>query len=296
MIICPLCGSDKHETKETLGIYTLYSCVACGLDFWRPIPPALKDFYEAGTKLNSTKEKELEWNHRHFLEKKRDFRTLMDVGCGVGEFLNAVHLAYPSATVYGVELSEGNVEQAKRHYGLNVEAKLLETVLGTFDIITSFEVIEHIPEPGQFLLDAKKRLAPGGLLVLSFPNYARFGDKGEMWDYPPNHLSRFPEPAITRWLSVNGFQIITIEQEPFSSMYFIQKFSRGKIMAFLRRLRGVALEPGTVVRLKEDVTQAEAVRGMKDAVLRIIFFLPALVMRLLGYKYGCLYIEARKIS
>jgi len=100
-------------------------------------------------------------------------KTALDVGCGAG--LLAEPLARLGAKVMAIDPAAELIEAAREHaagQGLDIDYRVsaIENLEGTFDLITSMEVIEHTADPEQFLNDLAKRLAPNGLLMLSTPN------------------------------------------------------------------------------------------------------------------------------
>ena len=99
-------------------------------------------------------------------------KTALDVGCGAG--LLAEPLARLGAKVTAIDPAAELIEAAREHaagQGLDIDYRVsaIEKLEGTFDLITSMEVIEHTADPQQFLNDLAKRLAPNGLLMLSTP-------------------------------------------------------------------------------------------------------------------------------
>jgi len=101
-------------------------------------------------------------------------KRALDVGCGAG--LLAEPLARLGGDVTGVDAAEENIVVAKAHaagVGLAIEyrhGELGALGLGTFDLVTSMEVIEHVADKPAFVGELARHLAPGGLMVLSTPN------------------------------------------------------------------------------------------------------------------------------
>jgi len=100
-------------------------------------------------------------------------KTALDVGCGAG--LLAEPLARLGAKVTGLDAAPELIAVAREHaerHGLEIDYRagdLLE-LEGQFDLITCMEVIEHVADPVAFVSALARRLARGGLFVLSTPN------------------------------------------------------------------------------------------------------------------------------
>ena len=102
-----------------------------------------------------------------------DGKSALDVGCGAG--LLAEPLARLGAKVIGVDASPEVIAVARGHaatMGLAIDYRVgdVEALEGQFDLVTAMEVIEHVADPAAFLKALAKRLASGGLLVMSTPN------------------------------------------------------------------------------------------------------------------------------
>lgn len=107
------------------------------------------------------------------LPQARD-RRVLDVGCGEG--YGAALLAGSARDVVAIDYSPAAVDHARASYerrNLHVDiadARALPYRLGRFDVITCFEVIEHVPDADALLERLAGLLAPGGILLLSTPN------------------------------------------------------------------------------------------------------------------------------
>lgn len=101
-------------------------------------------------------------------------KSALDIGCGAG--LVCEPLARLGAEVTGVDAAAENVAAASAHaeaVGLDIRYMAGEVGaldIGTFDLVTCVEVIEHVADKAAFLRDVAARLAPDGLLVMSTPN------------------------------------------------------------------------------------------------------------------------------
>ena len=94
-------------------------------------------------------------------------RDLVDIGCGVGMFLNEARRDW---NAYGLEESLHGREFAQKRLGLCVAETLNELPVQRFDIVRLSHVIEHIPEPRDFLSWVFEILNPGGVLAIITPN------------------------------------------------------------------------------------------------------------------------------
>ena len=113
------------------------------------------------------------WSLDEHSRRPLEGKTALDVGCGAG--LLAEPLARLGANVTAIDPAAELIAAARDHaagQGLEIAYRVaaIEGLEGTFDLITSMEVIEHTADPQQFLNDLAKRLAPNGLLMLSTPN------------------------------------------------------------------------------------------------------------------------------
>ncbi|MEM9502013.1 MAG: bifunctional 2-polyprenyl-6-hydroxyphenol methylase/3-demethylubiquinol 3-O-methyltransferase UbiG [Pseudomonadota bacterium] len=101
-------------------------------------------------------------------------KTALDIGCGAG--LLCEPLVRLGADVTGIDAAAENTSVASTHaetVGLDIRymaGEVGDLDIGTFDLVTCLEVIEHVADKAAFLNDVTSRLAPGGLLVMSTPN------------------------------------------------------------------------------------------------------------------------------
>jgi len=97
--------------------------------------------------------------------------AVLDVGCGTGAYLEYVRQAFAGARREGIELDPERAEQARRR---DSDARIhaadalsgLAQVTGPFDLVTLWDVFEHVPEPAALLRGLAGVLAPGGSIFL----------------------------------------------------------------------------------------------------------------------------------
>jgi len=176
---CILCDGTSHRVVfEEFGTPIL-RCRTCGHVFSSHKAEPHYDGYFGEEQLDPAKN--FWWNEAHgkmydgfskiFLEGKTG--NILDVGCGLGYFLKRVS-SVPGWTPYGSEISKPAVDFAKIHLRLsNVYSGRLEDAPLhdiAFDVVTLWDVIEHLPEPYPLLDRIFHLLKPRGILFLHTPN------------------------------------------------------------------------------------------------------------------------------
>ena len=113
------------------------------------------------------------WQCDEHVRTPLEGKAALDVGCGAG--LLAEPLARLGAKVTGIDASPEVIAVARDHaaaMGLDIDYRTgdVQELDGQFDLITCMEVIEHVADPAAFVKALARRLAAGGLLVMSTPN------------------------------------------------------------------------------------------------------------------------------
>lgn len=143
------------------------------------------------------------------IERMRNKGELLDFGCGPGFFLAVA--SEHGWQGRGIELSKESVAFA-RSQGLRVEEGGIENLAqipdGSFDCLTAFDVIEHLPNPRRFLREALRILRPGGVLVITTPRLDSMAAR-LMRDYwyaiIPSHLLYYTRRGLINALENAGF-------------------------------------------------------------------------------------------
>jgi len=220
---CLSCGGKAFSVWGRQGAYEVLQCLGCGLGVTSPAPsPAQlselnRNAYGGAERgvVYASKQAELEKRYSAQLSRIKLFKpagALLDVGCNIGMFMKTARDM--GFAVTGVEMNGSCAAYGKEHFGLDIRPASLEGAAfpaGTFEVVTMFDVLEHVPDPGAFLSEAGRVLRPGGLLVVQSPNLDSFmaGLMKENWNWltPPDHLYHFTPGALSGLVEKRGFKI-----------------------------------------------------------------------------------------
>ena len=323
---CPVCEvTSPCEELERWEAYILYHCPACDVVFADPMTPAGSGFYEnpraqgcacldaiyVERKLVHKGWEGVSHNGRLFLKKSPAAGgRLLDAGCGEGLFL---HYARRNYEVTGIDIDGEAIAAARDMYGISDVHPLGLKEFGTafagrrFDVITMFEVLEHLDDPVGHMKVLKRLLAPDGLLVVSVPNRERKSfdeDKFGIADYPPNHMTRWNGTALKNFITGQGFEVITLysrrsdwygfyESEDILTYRFRSVIA--PVIRTLQRKRTVSLDDGRSRVVREDTTISRALKlGLKriSSLLWFPLWVPFRISR--RPSYGLWLMAARK--
>ena len=315
---CPACGAPSNRPAlEIFHSASLYECTECDLHFWHPAAMPDAAWHERTYQDRDQTAMPLEPGHRFFLSDPKAPKNgrLLDVGCGVGNFLAAARHA--GFEVTGIELNQNAIRFARKNYGLRevfaIRPEEFHSVHPgeTFDVVTFFEVLEHQDDPQGFLNVAQQCLANGGYIALSVPNRSRWQKGVETLDYPPNHLTRWSPLALRNFLERNGFEVLSMKEEPLTIHRAAEVLSMALRTGLVTKIAGerpptpsdlAAMAPAEVERAMERMTHATGhrlasrlVAWKKSAMIpAATLLLPFLRMR--GFTGLYLYCLAREIA
>lgn len=143
-------------------------------------------------------------------------KKILDIGCAAGFFLEAAKAR--GFEVRGIEFASAAIAEASPEVRDKIIQGNIPEVLGRwkneFDIITAFDIIEHMLDPVKFVSDVKKALRPGGLLVISTPDtghYLRYLMRAH-WPMlqPFQHTVLFSRDAMRAMLLAGGYQDVQV--------------------------------------------------------------------------------------
>lgn len=210
------CNTTSHHSHGRI-----VRCLECGLTYTNPLPDNQKLLEGYKYVVDKTYLRNLAGRTATFsrnLESVIRFLhprgRLLDVGCFVGEFLQVAKAK--GFMVHGVDPSEWAVNYAREHLDAPIWAGTLKDVpseVEPFDVITSFDVLEHLPNPLQDCTEINRRLVSGGMFIFSTLNIDSWFPRimGERWPwYMDMHLIYFNRDSLSDLLHRTGFRIVDI--------------------------------------------------------------------------------------
>ena len=245
---CRLCAAigkfGSIESHTDFGqTYYLYHCPTCGGQFWEPFKNPGAAWYERDSRyasINADPYSQVNWHQRFVLTIVKDragVGRLFDVGCGSGNFL-----AFAKGCgwqVAGIDFDGSAIHAAREKFDItDVEQVDLVSYANShpeakFDLITFFDVFEHIDNQADFLVAMKKILTKDGYIAMSMPH--RRGARWLMpYDLPPRHLTRWDEASLAGILTRYDFKPVYLKAINASPGYIVLKlrFKYGRRFSF----------------------------------------------------------------
>ena len=244
--ICPNCGENTYVEQEqtvdlsktlkqweveigakfqpeTLSEYEgkhsqLYKCSSCNFGAFIPAHAGTANFYNDIT-VDSDYYVHEKWEFKKTFKliKKYNIQNILDYGCGGGSFLKQVLQKFPHIALDGFDqnpqanLAFGNsaigfVNDLKKHQGKK------------YDMLTAFQILEHLEDPFATLKELKDSINNDGILIISVPNTTgpirHYADA--LTEIPPHHVNRFSYSSLKVFLENENFRIEDVAYEPLS--------------------------------------------------------------------------------
>ena len=259
---CPICDFKEFtnylEVKDYFlsnEVFKIDRCNKCGFLFTnpRPIDKELPGYYQSDEYLSHSKEYKGIFSRvynivRNYSIKKKYRLTnlyknkgsILDIGCGTGEVLK--YFSGKGWSVKGIEPADIARNYAINTHGLSVEKEEHLTTIrpASYDVITLWHVLEHVPNLNNRMQQLHSILKDDGILIIALPNYQswdaeNFSSFWAAWDLP-RHLSHFSKNTFSLLSEKHNFKIIEIFPMKFDSFYvslLSEKYQSGK-MSYLK--------------------------------------------------------------
>lgn len=234
---CYICKGDI-KPKFTLKNFTLYNCSRCNHQVFLPYPKNLKKIYQKPEYYTDGQKFPLAFRGKKTYQNFPQLKTfvkrlsainsfshfqnprILDVGCGNGLFVYLCNQQKNKAI--GIDFSKTAIQLTRRLQCNCYHQDFLKDISSSsFDIITMFDVLEHLTNPRDYLKKACRVLGKKSLLILSTPRANGLSCKifGKRWHLytPPLHIHIFSRQSIQLLLKEQGFKILKIKNQGQSS-------------------------------------------------------------------------------
>ena len=230
-LTCP----DHFLTQET---FTIRKCDKCGFLFTNPRPAAndLPAYYKSSEYISHSNSRQgiqnilYQWVREYTLGRKfkliqnyKQAARILDIGCATGEFLN--YFKKRKWETFGIEPDEQARKKGISRHALIIEDEdfLHKLPNSSFDVITMWHVLEHVPMLNERVEQLARLLTPRGILFIAVPNPDSHDAKlyGNFWAaYDlPRHLYHFTHDTITNLFSKHSFELVQKIPMKFDSYY-----------------------------------------------------------------------------
>jgi len=210
-------SGDEPSRDQTV------KCAGCGLVYVNPRlkPEHIVGGYSEGSDerfVSQAKGRELTFDRQlKFIEKHHPQKgKILDIGTAGGSFLGVAKRR--GWDVIGIEPNKWLCEWGRKNYGIDIRQGTLfdhKFPDNSFDCVTLFDVLEHVPDPTKVLQEINRILKPGGLLVVNYPDFNSFWSKllKRKWVFILTvHLFYFTPQTITKILEKTGYAPFVIKK------------------------------------------------------------------------------------
>jgi 2-polyprenyl-3-methyl-5-hydroxy-6-metoxy-1,4-benzoquinol methylase len=219
-------GYSATEDFAGLDEIAIYECEATGYRFFYPFTLEGKEALYRTIEDFEWTYQDSKWEHEKALHHIPQNAAVLDVGCGRGAFL--VKALDRTRNVTGIELNRSAASVAQER-GIPV----VESLVGdhakdrpsAYDVVTAFQVLEHIADPMTFLRDCIACLKEGGLLIIGVPNNAGFQRfaPDNILNQPPHHVGLWTPRSLAALADVLPIKTVSIEEEPLREIDWYQQ-------------------------------------------------------------------------
>lgn len=237
-------GIDVSKYFQGLDSIQIYKCLDAGFRFYYPFNlEGDGEFYEELQKF-PWYYMDWKWEHEIASTMVTPMDKVLEIGCARGSFLE--RMQQKGIECVGLELNESAVETGRRK-GLNILSQSMQDHAkqnpGKYDLVCSFQVVEHIASVKEFTQAAVDTLRLGGTLIISVPNNDSLIFKCHdniVLNMPPHHMGLWDINSLISIQDIFGLKLKRVELEPlYSHRRFVETFLQRELSAGLYRKYGV---------------------------------------------------------
>lgn len=226
-------GIDVSSYFSSYKHLNLYRCDETGYKFYYPFNTSGDSkFYEELEKF-PWYYMDWKWEHEMASNSIKPKDRVLEIGCGRGSFLKKMQQKGADCT--GLELNENAIS-----YGQDKKVRVLNESIQEhtknnhekYDVVCSFQTLEHIAKIKEFLQASVDAVKPGGKLIISVPNNYKDSIilKDNLLNMPPHHMGLWDAVSLANLQNIFNIRLERLEIEP------IQKYHLGYYQSFLENL------------------------------------------------------------
>ncbi|MFD2567788.1 class I SAM-dependent methyltransferase [Pseudotenacibaculum haliotis] len=192
-------------------------CSNCKLHFFSPILTGSPKFYESLLKPEEFYYKDD--RYEFFLAKKHIKKTdkVLEIGSGSGHFSQIINVD----DYTGLEYNDKAIADAKEK-GIQLIKKSIEDYAleheNEFDVVCSFQVLEHVVSPHDYIQSSLKVLKKGGLIIFGVPSADSIltDNINHTLNFPPHHITRWYNETFKNFEKIFDVEVVSVNNEPVS--------------------------------------------------------------------------------
>lgn len=227
---CPVCEIDDTSFAFEKDGFTYVKCLECGMLYINPQLDEVKILAHYRSLASQDywvdvlqTPRQLEYDTKKFRGALKELSlfaapgSILDIGCSLGIFLDLARKDGWDAR--GIELNKKARRIAREKFGLDILDKPIQELDledESFDVITLWEVLEHLTKPHEILRESVRLLKPGGMIVILVPNCDSLAvrvmqDKAATFGW--GHLWYFTPDSLCKMLAKHNLEVFKVSTE-----------------------------------------------------------------------------------
>ena len=264
---CPVCASSETKPFISCTDYTvtqktfqIVECLACAFLFTNPRPQqeGIGEYYQSEDYISHSNSNKGLFNKLYktvrnvtiarklrIINKHVSRGTLLDIGCGTGEFL--LYCKQQGWKTIGIEPGESARKFAQEYHKLDVrnEESIKDIPASSYDVVTLWHVLEHVHELNERVSELNRVVKDNGIVIIAVPNHTSYDASHykEFWAaYDlPRHLYHFSPKTITSLFQKHGLkkvETLPMKFDPYYVSMLSEKYKTGKIKYLEAQMTG----------------------------------------------------------